>query len=142
MTTQNQAELSTFDIVCIVHVKDPISLDEVLNTSPEAALVDVPSAETFVAPAVKKARASPTSSTSSTPSRRTRSTSAKSATVPFPSQAETSQTRQRTESSQSVDVSLPEGIKTKLYNELQELEGRDQLGVRYLMLEQGMRIAF
>lgn len=42
----------------------------------------------------------------------------------------------------SVDVTLPEGIKTKIYNELQDLESRDQLGVRYLMLEQGMRIAF
>lgn len=42
----------------------------------------------------------------------------------------------------STDVSLPEGIKLKIYNELQDLERRDQLGVKYLMLEQGMRIAF
>jgi hypothetical protein len=39
-------------------------------------------------------------------------------------------------------TSLPEGIKNKIYNELMELEGRDLLGVRYLMLEQGMRIVF
>lgn len=42
----------------------------------------------------------------------------------------------------STDVSLPEGIKWKIYNELQDLERRDQLGVKFLMLEQGMRIAF
>lgn len=134
-------------VVCIIHVKDPTSLAEVQDTTPSSS-----STTDSQAPSTKKARTSPPTMTSSSAPvststspirRRTRSSYSKNTAQLSLSQTSISTTTiSSTNSNLSSDTSLPEGIKLKIYNELMELEKRDMLGVRYLMLEQGMRIRF
>ncbi|KAK9900339.1 hypothetical protein P389DRAFT_165570 [Cystobasidium minutum MCA 4210] len=125
--------------VGIIHVKDPTSLAEVLAFSEGSAQNTAGAASPTgnkrpkVSPSLS---ASAPASAQSPPSRRTRSASSRSALQQSDTKAGI-----KTREAQGINLHLPEQIKNKIYSELQELESRDQLGVRYLMLEQGMRIA-
>lgn len=44
------------------------------------------------------------------------------------------------QSNEEVDLESPEGIRKKIYTELLQLEETERLGMRFVMVEQGMRI--
>lgn len=116
-------------IVCITHVKEPMAFEDASTSQSPSCSHDHPQSRTTES--LSTPGISQTSSIDNAPRRRTRSATKEEQTSSRPAQ---------TVQAKSQDTTLPEGIKAKIYRELSDLEEKARLGVRFVMVDQGMRI--